>query len=199
MTNELKKQIKVLEAQIKDYDSEGRVVKKALAELELKMIREELAQELGKAQPKNDRETSFTNAAPSDIINSKAVTITADKKQKGKGVMEMAKKATKVQEESVVVETTKVMVLVKDLAEEYDLEPKAIRTLLRANGYQAPKMENVDPSAFGPKTRYEWAQGSKELAAVRKLIENNIEPDDDEPADVEPEPEVETPKKKKAK
>lgn len=59
-------------------------------------------------------------------------------------------------------------VTVADLAAEYGLEGRRIRMAIRAMGIKAPE---VPQDGFGPKSKYEWTSGSKELKKIRTEIE----------------------------
>lgn len=60
------------------------------------------------------------------------------------------------------------LITVKDLAEEFGLEAKQIRVILRSAGYRAPAIEGQ--TGFGPKAKYQWPEGSEEIKAVRKSL-----------------------------
>lgn len=79
----------------------------------------------------------------------------------------MAKKAAKETKEVKVV-------TVKDLAEEFDLTPSVIRRTLRAAGLKAPQVPDSE-GKFGPKAKYEWPEGSKELEQVREILTEYVE------------------------
>lgn len=96
---------------------------------------------------------------------------------------------------ATVAEAAKVTI--KDLCEEYKVEAKDVRALLRANGFKAPEVTR-EPGVFGPKAKYEWAADSPELAKVRKVIESTLEDDEAENDDSE-ETEVEEKPKKPTK
>ncbi|MFA5542866.1 MAG: hypothetical protein WDA47_03770 [Bacilli bacterium] len=76
------------------------------------------------------------------------------------------------------------VVTVKDLAEEFEMEPREIRVILRSNGMKAPEVER---EGFGPKSKYEWPEGSKELTEVRKVLEEALDEGDTEEDKKEPE------------
>ena len=59
-------------------------------------------------------------------------------------------------------------ITVADLAEEYGMEGRKIRMLIRGSGRKAPAVEGQE--GFGPRAKYEWKSNSKELKEVRKLI-----------------------------
>ena len=73
----------------------------------------------------------------------------------------MAKKAKEIKEVRVVT--------VKDLAEEFGLTSSAIRRALRAAGLRAPQLPDNE-GKFGPRAKYEWQEGSKELEKVREIL-----------------------------
>ena len=78
----------------------------------------------------------------------------------------MAKKAKEIKEAKVV--------MVKDLAEEFDLTPSVIRRVLRAAGLRAPQISDNE-GKFGPRAKYEWQEGSEELKKVRKILAEYVE------------------------
>ena len=59
-------------------------------------------------------------------------------------------------------------ITVKDLAEEFGMEARVIRQILRSAGYRAPAIEGQ--TGFGPKAKYEWPEGSEEIEAIRKSL-----------------------------
>ncbi len=59
-------------------------------------------------------------------------------------------------------------VTVTQLAEEYGMRPQKLRALIREAGFKAPA---TGVEGFGPKAKYEWDEGSPELAKVKKAIE----------------------------
>lgn len=59
-----------------------------------------------------------------------------------------------------------VTVLISDLEEEFGLSGVQIRQIIRKQGFTAPKLD-VKPGTFGPKAKYQWVEGSEELAAIR--------------------------------
>jgi len=59
-------------------------------------------------------------------------------------------------------------VTVKDLAEEFGMEARVIRQILRSAGYRAPAIEGQ--KGFGPKAKYQWPEGSEEIEAIRKSL-----------------------------
>jgi hypothetical protein len=78
----------------------------------------------------------------------------------------MAKKE-KAQVAAKAAEPAK-MITVKELAEEFNLEPRQLRVFLRGQGLKAPEVDNG--GKFGPKAKYEWAEGSPELKTIREKI-----------------------------
>lgn len=66
------------------------------------------------------------------------------------------------------------IVTVKDLAEEFDLDPGVIRRVLRSAGLKAPQIPNNE-GKFGPRAKYEWSEGSKELKQVRQILTEHVE------------------------
>lgn len=63
------------------------------------------------------------------------------------------------------------IVTVADLAEEFGLPASRLRAILRRAGLRAPETDVV---GFGPKAKYEWAAGSKELGQVKKLLSAGV-------------------------
>lgn len=84
----------------------------------------------------------------------------------------MAKKVA----EKAVKAVAGAMVTIKDLCAEFEIEAKDLRALLRANGFKAPEIAR-EPGVFGPKAKYEWAEGSPEIKKIRALIESTVEAD----------------------
>lgn len=78
------------------------------------------------------------------------------------------------------------IVTVKDLAEEFGLDPGVIRRVLRAAGLRAPQVTNNE-GKFGPRAKYEWPEGSKELKQVRLILTEYVnaleEPEEEEEAE----------------
>lgn len=60
------------------------------------------------------------------------------------------------------------VITVKDLAEEFGLEARQIRVILRSAGHKAPAVEGQ--VGFGPKAKYEWPEGCDEIKAIRKSL-----------------------------
>lgn len=59
----------------------------------------------------------------------------------------------------------KQIIRVTDLAEEFGIPPNKVRMFVRSLGLKAPET-NIE--GFGPKTKYEWEEGSKELKLIRE-------------------------------
>ena len=78
----------------------------------------------------------------------------------------------KVAEEKIT-KSTKV-VTVKDLEEEFGMDGKKIRRVIRAMGWKAPEVKG-DPSAFGAKKKYEWASNSSTLKEIKKALKEEQE------------------------
>jgi len=76
------------------------------------------------------------------------------------------------------------MVTVTDLAAEFNCEAREIRVLLRANGMKAPAVE-AQEGKFGPRAKYQWKEGSKELAEVKRLIKEALEAGEEEADDAD--------------
>jgi len=77
--------------------------------------------------------------------------------------------------------TQEQMVTIAMLAEEFNVEGRDIRVVLRANGFKAPKADTPE-GEFGPRAKYQWPEGSKEIEKVRKLIEEHMDASEDEPS-----------------
>lgn len=78
----------------------------------------------------------------------------------------------KVSEEKIAKNTK--VITVKDLEEEFGMDGKKIRRVIRALGWKAPEVKG-DPSAFGAKKKYEWASTSPTLKAIRKALKEEQE------------------------
>lgn len=63
-----------------------------------------------------------------------------------------------------VAEKPATIVGVAALAKEFDMDPKKVRKAIRDLGHKAPP---TNEEGFGPKAKYEWAEGSKELKEIR--------------------------------
>lgn len=81
---------------------------------------------------------------------------------------------------------TVVMVGVKDLCDEFSIEAKDLRTLLRKQGFKAPEIPR-EKGQFGPKAKYEWAEGSADLKKIRAAIQEALDAPD-KPKEVAPVP-----------
>lgn len=92
--------------------------------------------------------------------------IGTNNKTKIKEVGRMAKRVNEVKEVRII--------MVKDLAEEFDLTPSVIRRILRAAGLRAPQIPDNE-GRFGPRAKYEWQEGSEELKQVRKILGEYVE------------------------
>ena len=64
----------------------------------------------------------------------------------------------------------KATVTVSDLAEETGMEGRKIRMVIRGLGMKAPAIEGQE--GFGPRAKYEWKEGDKDLKKIRKAIED---------------------------
>ena len=71
---------------------------------------------------------------------------------------------------------TEMIVQVSDLEREFGLQGRVIRQVLRKAGLKAPKTEI---EGFGPKARYEWAEGSEELKQIRSILQEFVSSRDD--------------------
>lgn len=85
--------------------------------------------------------------------------------------MAKAKAATKAADKAAATKTTEgeVMVNITMLSEQYGVEGKKVRQALRGAGMKAPEIKGVE--GFGPRAKYEWAAGSKELKEVHQVLE----------------------------
>lgn len=72
-------------------------------------------------------------------------------------------------------------VTIKDLSEEFGIEARELRAFLRKEGFKAPEIDRP-AGTFGPKSKYEWAADSKELAEIKAKIAASLE-DEDEAAE----------------
>lgn len=79
----------------------------------------------------------------------------------------MAKAKAKVKGTTAPTIENKI-ITVKDLAEEFGWDVKKIRVILRSKGHKAPIIE--DRVGFGPRAKYEWKDGSPELAAIKESL-----------------------------
>ena len=61
-------------------------------------------------------------------------------------------------------------VTIKMLCEEYNVEAKDLRALIRKEGFKAPEIPR-EKGEFGPRAKYEWAADSPDLAKIRKAVE----------------------------
>lgn len=71
------------------------------------------------------------------------------------------------------------MVTVKELEAEFGIAATSIRQIIRATGLRAPKAE-TEPGTFGPRTKYQWPEGSEELAKIKEAIQAAIDAEDNE-------------------
>ena len=60
---------------------------------------------------------------------------------------------------------------VPDLVKEFGLQGRTIRQVLRKAGLKAPE---TGVEGFGPRARYEWAEGSNELKQVRSILKEFV-------------------------
>ena len=65
---------------------------------------------------------------------------------------------------------------VSDLEKEFGLQGRTIRQVLRRAGLKAPETEI---EGFGPRARYEWTEGSKDLQQVRSILQEFVSSRDD--------------------
>jgi hypothetical protein len=73
------------------------------------------------------------------------------------------------------VKMEKQVVNIQDLAEEYGTEARDLRVILRTAGFRAPESKKAPGVTFGPKSKYEWEEGSEELKKVKEAIEEALE------------------------
>ena len=98
-------------------------------------------------------------------------------------------KAKKVTEGTEVVKASKKgvdtsIVTIKNLSDEFGLEARKLRIIIRGLGLKAPEV--VGAVGFGPRAKYEWSADSKELAKIRKAIQMALaakEEEDEEEAE----------------
>ena len=64
------------------------------------------------------------------------------------------------------------IVTINNLIEEYGMDGKKIRRIIRALGYKAP---STGETGFGAKARYEFEEDSKILAKIRKALDEETE------------------------
>lgn len=83
----------------------------------------------------------------------------------------MAKKNKAMEPEETIIVT------IKDLAEEYGVDPAKLRKFLRSQGFRAPE---VPREGFGPAAKYQWEANSAELRKIRSLIEENLVVEEEE-------------------
>ena len=67
----------------------------------------------------------------------------------------------------------KKIVTVADLAEEFGMEGRKIRVVVRGLGMKAPAVEGAE--GFGPRAKYEWPESSKDLKTIRKALKEAAE------------------------
>ena len=60
---------------------------------------------------------------------------------------------------------------ITDLEKEFGLQGRTIRQVLRKAGLKAPE---TGIKGFGPRARYEWVEGSKELKQVRSILKEFV-------------------------
>ena len=65
-------------------------------------------------------------------------------------------------------------VTIKMLCEEYQVEAKDLRALIRKEGFKAPEIPR-QKGEFGPRAKYEWPADSPDLAKIRKAVEKVLE------------------------
>ena len=62
------------------------------------------------------------------------------------------------------------MITIKMLCEEYSVEAKDLRALIRKEGFKAPEIPRAK-GEFGPRAKYEWPADSADLKKIRKAVE----------------------------
>ena len=62
------------------------------------------------------------------------------------------------------------MITIKMLCEEYNVEAKDLRALMRKEGFKAPEIPRAK-GEFGPRAKYEWPADSDDLKKIRKAVE----------------------------
>lgn len=60
-------------------------------------------------------------------------------------------------------------VTVKDLAEEFKMDAKELRAVIRGAGFKAPSVDRP-AGTFGPKAKYEWPADSEDLKKIRAAV-----------------------------
>ena len=75
-------------------------------------------------------------------------------------------------------------VTIKMLCEEYQVEAKDLRALIRKEGFKAPEIPR-QKGEFGPRAKYEWAADSPDLAKIRKAVEKVLEASEEAEAEAE--------------
>jgi len=60
---------------------------------------------------------------------------------------------------------------ITDLEGEFGIQGRTIRQVLRRAGLKAPE---TGVEGFGPRARYEWTEGSKELKQVRSILQEFV-------------------------
>lgn len=76
------------------------------------------------------------------------------------------------------------IIMITDLSAKYGVPGVTIRQLIRGLGLRAPKVENQ--VGFGPKSKYQWNEGSEELAKIEAVIKEHAERMKDQPAEKAP-------------
>ena len=95
-----------------------------------------------------------------------------------------AKKEVKEVKEVKEAKASGKIVTIKDLCEEYEVDPRKLRAFLRSKGFNAPEIKQ---EGFGPRSKYEWDEKSPELKKIRALINESLEGDDGDEAEGEDE------------
>ena len=62
------------------------------------------------------------------------------------------------------------MITIKMLCEEYNVEAKDLRALIRKEGFKAPEIPRAK-GEFGPRAKYEWPADSDDPKKIRKAVE----------------------------
>lgn len=84
---------------------------------------------------------------------------------------EKAKAAPSKKEEKAAANQD--IVLVKDLAEEFDMPATKVRQLIRGLGFKAPAVDNE--GKFGPRSKYGWPKDNADLAKIREALQQAVE------------------------
>jgi hypothetical protein len=78
----------------------------------------------------------------------------------------MAKTKTKAKAAKVAKAT---MIGIPELEKEFGMDGRKIRATIRSLGFSAPQVDRTE-GTFGPKAKYQFAEGSKELVKIREAL-----------------------------